>query len=433
MHSFSYKNGNLCCEETSLGTIAEEAGTPVYVYSKETILGHFKRLQEGLSALDAEISFAVKACSNIAILNMMAKEGAGFDIVSGGELFRVIKAGGDPAKCTYAGVGKTAAEIRFALEQGIYCFNVESEAEMRAINAIAGEMGIKAPVAVRVNPNVEAGTHKYITTGKSENKFGIDFEDIEPLYAIAAREMPHLHLKGIQMHIGSQLTKVTPFVEAVYKVAPLAATLKALYNIEFFSIGGGVGIVYDGSLVSGDTDWWKNDIDQITIDSYAKALTPMLAPLGLKILVEPGRLIVGNGGCLVTKCLYEKTGKAKTFKIIDAGMNDLIRPALYEGYHEIVPVTEHPAEDAVTADIVGPICESGDFLAQNRLVADVKAGEYLAVMSTGAYGFSMSSNYNSRPMAAEVLVDGNTWRIIRKRQTWEDLVEGETIDGKTNV
>lgn len=245
--------------------------------------------------------------------------------------------------------------------------------------------------------------------------------------------MPHLHLKGLQMHIGSQLTKVTPFVEAVYKVAPLAATLKALYNIEFFSIGGGVGIVYDGSLVSGNTDWWKNDIDQITIDSYAKALAPMLAPLGLRILVEPGRLIVGNGGCLVTKCLYEKTGKAKTFKIIDAGMNDLIRPALYEGYHEIVPVTEHPAEDAITADIVGPICESGDFLAQNRLVADVKAGEYLAVMSAGAYGFSMSSNYNSRPMAAEVLVDGNTWRIIRKRQTWEDLVAGETIDGKTNA
>lgn len=427
MHSFTYRNGTLHGEGVNLETLAREVGTPTYVYSKETILGHYKRLQEALSPIDAEISFAVKACSNIAILNLLAREGSGFDIVSGGELFRVIKAGGDASRCTYAGVGKTEREIRYALEQGIYCFNVESEDEMRAIDRIAGEMGVKAPVAVRVNPNVQAGTHKYITTGTSENKFGIDYDRIEDLYARAARSMHNLHLKGIQMHIGSQLTKVTPFVEAVRKIAPLAANLKALYNIEFFSLGGGVGIVYDGSLVSGQQDWWKTDIDQITIDAYARALVPMLEPLGLKIFVEPGRLIVGNAAVLLTECLYEKTGNAKTFKIIDAGMNDLIRPALYQGYHEIVSVREHAGETPVTADVVGPICESGDFFAQDREVADVKPGEYLAVMSAGGYGFTMASNYNSRPMAAEILVDGDRWQTIRRRQTWDDLIQGEAL------
>lgn len=427
MHSFSYSNGTLHCEGVDLEAVAREVGTPAYVYSKETILGHYKRLEEALAPVDAEISFAVKACSNIAILHLLAKEGAGFDIVSGGELFRVIKAGGDASKCTYAGVGKTEAEIRYALENGIYCFNVESEAEMREIDRIAGEMGVKAPVAVRVNPNVEAGTHKYITTGTSENKFGIDFDRIEGVYATAARQMPNLLLKGLQMHIGSQLTKVTPFVEAVRKVAPLAASLKAQFGIEFFSIGGGVGIVYDGSLVSGSEDWWKNDIDQITIDAYARAILPMLEPLGLKIILEPGRLIVGNAGVLLTKCLYEKTGNSKTFKIIDAGMNDLIRPALYEGYHEIASVKEHAPGDTVVADIVGPICESGDFFAQNREISNVAAGEYLAVFSAGAYGFTMSSNYNSRPMGSEVLVDGERWTVIRRRQTWDDLIEGEAI------
>lgn len=427
MHSFSYKNGTLYCENTNLEALAKEVGTPAYVYSKETILSHYNRLREAFAPVDAEISFAVKACSNIGILNLLAREGSGFDIVSGGELFRVIKAGGDASRCTYAGVGKTEEEIRYSLEQGIYCFNVESEEEMREINRIAGEMGVKAPVAVRVNPNVEAGTHKYITTGKSENKFGIDFDKIEALYAKAAREMHNLHLKGIQMHIGSQLTKVTPFVEAVHKVAPLAANLKALYGIEFFSIGGGVGIVYDGSLISGQEDWWKNDIDQITIDAYAQAIMPMLEPLGLKIFIEPGRLIVGNAAVLLTECLYEKVGDSKTFKIVDAGMNDLIRPALYEGYHEIVSIREHAGEQKMVADIVGPICESGDFFGQDREVANVKPGEYLAIFSAGAYGFTMSSNYNSRRMAAEVLVDGDNWNVVRRRQTWEDLIQGESL------
>ena len=426
MHTFSYKNGTLYCENTPLCDIAEAVGTPTYVYSKQTILDHFKGLQQALSPLDSEVSYAVKACSNLAILNLMAREGAGFDIVSGGELWRVVQAGGDPRRCTYAGVGKTPEEIRYALEQEIYCFNVESEAELRAIDEIAGSMGIKAPVAVRVNPNIEAGTHKYITTGKSENKFGVDFDRIETLYALIDEQMPNLEIKGLQMHIGSQLTQVKPFIEAVAKVAPLAARLKERYGIRFFSIGGGIGIVYDGALASGSPDWWEHN-HQLTIGAYADSLVPLLQPLGLRILVEPGRVIVGNAGVMLTQCLYEKKGDAKTFKIVDAGMNDLIRPALYEGHHEIWPLQQHDDQDTVVADIVGPICESGDFLAQNRTVADVQQGEYLAVFSAGAYGFSMSSNYNSRPMAAEVLVDGSNWAVIRSRQSLEDLVRGEII------
>ena len=337
MHSFAYKNGTLYCENVNLQELADKESTPLYVYSKQTILNHFHRLREALAPLNAEVAYAVKACSNIAILNLMARNGAGFDIVSGGELFRVLKAGGDPSKCTYAGVGKTEQEIRYALAQGIYCFNVESEAELRAINAIAASMGVKAPVAVRVNPNVEAGTHKYITTGKAENKFGVDFERIESLYEMAARELLNLHLKGLQMHIGSQLTQAKPFLEAVRKVAPLAASLKEKHGIEFFSIGGGIGIVYQGTLDSGVQEWWNEDCAQLTLSTYAQAVVPTLQPLGLHIIVEPGRLIVGNAGALITRCLYEKNGKAKTFKIVDAGMNDLIRPALYQGYHEIIP------------------------------------------------------------------------------------------------
>ncbi|MEG2585722.1 MAG: diaminopimelate decarboxylase [Akkermansia sp.] len=429
MHAFSYTNGSLHCEEVDLTSIAQREGTPVYVYSKRTILEHFSRLREELSPVHAEVSFAVKSCSNLAILSLMARHGAGFDIVSGGELFRVIQAGGDPHHCTYAGVGKTAEEIRYALEQEIYCFNVESVAELQLINDLAGQMGggVKAPVAIRVNPNVEAGTHKYITTGKSENKFGIDFEKVEALYAHAADTMPHLHLKGVQMHIGSQLTSVKPFVEAVERVAPLVKKLKARFGIEFFSLGGGIGIVYENSLKSGLPTWWESSSEQLTLRSYAQALIPMLKPLDVHIIVEPGRMIVGNAGVLLAQCLYEKVGDAKTFKIIDAGMNDLIRPALYQGHHEIMPLREHAMTDTIIADVVGPICESGDFFAQNREIANIQQGELIAVMSTGAYGFSMSSNYNSRPMAAEVLVDGDHWSIIRQRQTREDLIAGERI------
>lgn len=429
MHSFSYKNGSLHCEEVNLADIAAAVGTPVFVYSKKTILEDLEEFRRELAPLNAHIAYAVKACSNKAILHLMAQQGVGFDIVSGGELWRIINAGGDPALCTYAGVGKTEAEIRYALQQGIYCFNCESENELRTIDRIAGELGCKAPVAVRVNPNVDAHTHKYITTGTNENKFGVDISRIESLYATIAAEMPNLCIKGLQMHIGSQLTEVKPFVMAIEKVAPIAAKFKELYGIEFWSIGGGIGIVYDGCLASGKPEWWAAHPEQITIRSYAQAIIPLLKPLGLRILVEPGRRLVGNACAMLTTCLYEKKGEAKTFKMIDAGMNDIIRPALYEGYHEIWPVTEHSG-DEITADIVGPICESGDFQAQNRRIADVQPGEVLAELSAGAYGFSMASTYNSRPLAAEVLVDGTQWCVIRRRQTLEQMVEDELLPGE---
>ncbi|MBQ1960032.1 MAG: diaminopimelate decarboxylase [Akkermansia sp.] len=426
MHTFAYKNGTLCCESVNLADIAAAVGTPTFVYSKKTIVDDLAELQQALAPLDAHVAYAVKACSNKAILNMMAQMGVGFDIVSGGELWRVINAGGDPTQCTYAGVAKTEPEIRYALAQGVYCINCESENELREINRIAGEMGIKAPIAVRVNPHVDAHTHKYITTGTHENKFGVDITRIEELYATIAAEMPNLHIKGLQMHIGSQLTSVEPFVKAIQKVSPIVTKFKELYNIEFWSIGGGIGIVYDGCLASGQPEWWAARPEQITIRSYAESIIPLLQPLGLKILIEPGRRIVGNAAVMLTRCVYEKKGEAKTFKMIDAGMNDIIRPALYEGYHEIWPVTEHSG-DTITADIVGPICESGDFQAQNREIADVKPGELLAEMSAGAYGFSMASTYNSRPLAAEVLVDGDKWHIIRHRQTLEQMVQGECL------
>ena len=426
MHSFAYKNGVLHCEEVNLADIASAVGTPVFVYSKKTIADDLAEFRNALAPLDAHVAYAVKACSNKAILNLMAQQGAGFDIVSAGELWRVINAGGDPTLCTYAGVAKTEAEIRYALEQQIYCFNCESENELREINRIAGEMGVKAPVAVRVNPHVDAHTHKYITTGNAENKFGVDITRIEEVYATIAAEMPNLHIKGLQMHIGSQLTEVKPFTDAIEKVIPIVKKFIELYNIEFWSIGGGIGIVYDGCLESGQPEWWAAHPEQITIRSYADAIIPLLQPLGIKILVEPGRRLVGNAAAMLTTCVYEKKGEAKTFKMIDAGMNDIIRPALYEGYHEIWPVQEHSG-DEIVADIVGPVCESGDFQAQNRRIADVKPGEVLAEMSAGAYGFSMSSTYNSRPLAAEVLVDGSKWSIIRRRQTLEKMVEDECL------
>ena len=429
MHGFSYRNGSLYCEDVELAALAAEYGTPLYVYSAATILDHYRRLDAALAGVDHEVAYAVKANSNLSVLRLLANEGAAFDIVSGGELFRVIKAGGDPAHCTFAGVGKTREEIVLALEQGIYSFNVESEEELRFLNQVAGELGMTAPAAVRVNPNVDAHTHKYISTGKSENKFGVDFEAIPGLYERAARELPHIKLRGLQMHIGSQLTSIAPFIEAVEKVAPLASQLKERHGIEFWSIGGGIGIIYQESLESGAVDWWGAQPESerpLTIDLYGRELVPRLKDLGLKILLEPGRLIVGNAGVLVTRCLYEKKGAAKTFKIVDAGMNDLIRPALYEGHHEIVPLAQ-PAADSprVTVDVVGPICESGDFFCQNRELPDFRPGDAVALMSAGAYGFAMASNYNSRPLPAEVLVEGGTATVIRRRQTFEDLVEGE--------
>lgn len=429
MHSFRYHQGQLFAENVPLQSLAEKHGTPLYVYSKATITGHFTRLDASLAKLNHLICYAVKANSNIAVLSTIAKLGGGFDIVSAGELYRVIKAGGDPAKCTFAGVGKTRDEIEYALKQGIYCFNAESEAELHYINQVAGELGMKAPVAVRVNPNVDAKTHAKITTGKSENKFGIDFDQILDVYARAAASCPHLVIKGLQMHIGSQLTNVAPFLEAVQKVIPLVTEVKAKYGIEFFSIGGGIGINYKQSLDSGDASWWQEnaEVHPLTVQAYAEAVVPHLEPLGLRILCEPGRFMVGNAGVMLTKVLYEKRGAAKVFKIVDAGMNDLIRPTLYEGWHQIVPLKQ-PADATVEkVDVVGPICESGDFLAQNREIPLVKEGEYLAVLSAGAYGFTMASNYNTRPMPAEILVDGDKATVVRERQTLEDVLKGEHL------
>ena len=428
MHSFRYISGSLHCEDVSLDTLAKEHGTPLYVYSAGTFRDHFSKLDKALSDLPHEVAYAVKANSNLSVLRLLAELGSGFDIVSGGELLRVIKAGGDPAKCTFAGVGKTRNEIEFALQHGIYSLNVESEEEATFIDQIAGEMGVKAPIAFRVNPNVDAKTHKYISTGKSENKFGIDFESIEDAYARAAK-LKNVTLKGLQMHIGSQLTTVAPFLEAVEKVAPLAAKLKETYQIEFFSIGGGIGIVYDPALKSGDPTWWESQDPEsrpLTPTEYAANVIPILKPLDLKILLEPGRFIAGNAGVLLTKCLYQKKGAAKTFKIIDSGMHQLIRPALYEGYHEINPVKE-PTGETEIVDVVGPICETGDFFCQDREVPSFQPGDVIAMMSAGAYGFTMASTYNTQPLPAEILVDGSESRVVRKRQTLEELISPEEI------
>ena len=428
MHSFHYSNGSLHCEGVSIADLAEEHGTPLYVYSAETFRDRFTRLDTAFSAIDHEVAYAVKANSNLSVLKLLAGLGSGFDIVSGGELYRVIKAGGDPGKCTFAGVGKTRTEIEYALQEGIYSINVESEEEAAFISQVAGELGLTAPIAFRVNPNVDAKTHKYISTGKSENKFGIDFESILDAYERASK-LPNLNLKGLQMHIGSQLTSVSPFVEAVEKVAPLAAQLKSDYGIEFFSIGGGIGIIYEEALASGDESWWTDQPEEtrpLTPDKYAAAIVPTLETLGLKILLEPGRFIAGNAGILVSRCLYEKKGTTKTFKIVDSGMHQLIRPALYEGHHEIVPVAE-PSGAVESVDVVGPICESGDFFCQNRPVASFFPGDLIALMSAGAYGMVMASTYNSHPLPAEILIDGDRAKVVRKRQTFDDLIEAEEV------
>ena len=431
MHSFHYRNGQLHCEDVNLTGLAAQYGTPLYVYSAGTIRDHYLRLKDSFGSLDHVICYAAKANSNLAILNLLAHLGSGFDLVSAGELFRVKKAGGDPRKCTFAGVGKTRKEIEFALREGIYCFNAESEAEVSFLNAVAGDLGCKAPIALRVNPNVDAKTHKYISTGKSENKFGIDIANIPDAYARAAA-LPHVELRGVQMHIGSQLTSVQPFVDAVNKVAPLVRELKSTYGIQFWSIGGGIGIIYRDSLASGQPAWWATQSPEakpLTIEEYATALVPALNGLGLRILFEPGRYMVGNAGVLITQVVYEKRGAAKTFKIVDAGMNDLIRPALYQGHHEIVPLAEPKSTALEKVDVVGPVCESGDFFAQDREVPLIQQGDYLAVMSSGAYGFAMASNYNSRPFPAEILVDGNQAHLVRVRQSYDDLIGGEIIPG----
>lgn len=433
MHEFAYRDGTLFCEGVALDALAERHGTPLYVYSAATIRGHFRRLDGALAGLDHRVCFAMKANSTLAVLDLLAREGAGFDIVSGGELFRVLKAGGNADNCTFAGVGKTREEIEYALREGVYSFNVESEAELAFINEVAGSLGLKAPVALRVNPDVDAQTHKYISTGKSHNKFGIGIDRILGVYEQAAR-MPHLKLRGIQTHIGSQILETTPFAEALAKLVPIVTELKQAYGIEFFSIGGGMGIIYHGTLESGGASWWDTGKEEgsrrMTFGDYVRVVVPPLRGLGLKILLEPGRSLVGNAGVLLATVLYVKDTPAKRFVITDAGMNDLIRPALYEGHHEIVPLRE-PAEGAPSApvDVVGPVCESGDFFAQDRQLPPLAAGDRLALMSAGAYGFAMASNYNARRLPAEILVDGDRAHVARERQTWDDLIRGEHIPG----
>ena len=412
----------------NLEELAGRNGTPAYVYSAETIRSNFRRLDAALQPLDHMICYAVKACSNLAILSLLTREGAAFDIVSGGELFRVLRAGGCAGSCTFAGVGKTEEEITLALREGIHCFNVESEPELERINEIAGRLKTKAPVAIRVNPDVDADTHKYISTGKSRDKFGIGLDRAPDVYARAA-ELPHLALRGVQTHIGSQILEAEPFAEAAAKLVPLAELLRDQYGIGFFSIGGGVGIVYDPALESGNPEWWNSSDHRkrITPEDYAAAIAPILKPLGMRILFEPGRFMVGNAGVLLSTVQYVKRTPAKTFAVVDAAMNDLIRPALYEGYHEIVPLRERSDAKPLIMDVVGPVCESGDFFAQDREVAPLQQGDQIALMSAGAYGFVMSSTYNSRPLLPEILVDGDRAHVVRKRQTYADLVKGEAI------
>ncbi|HEY8834750.1 MAG TPA: diaminopimelate decarboxylase [Chthoniobacterales bacterium] len=427
MHSFHYRDGELYCEESALARAAEEFGTPLYVYSAGTIVDHYRRLDSALASLDHLICYAVKANSNGAILKLLAEAGAGFDIVSGSELFRVLKAGGAAAKCTFAGVGKSREEIEFALDEGVHSFNVESEAELERIDRIARDKGVRAPIALRVNPDVDAHTHHYVSTGRSENKFGIALDRVAAVYENAAR-LPNILIRGIQMHIGSQITAAQPFAEAIGKVAPLVRELKERYAIEFFSVGGGMGIIYRRALESGSGKWWHEhdgEAAAFSVADYAAAIIPALRELNLRVLLEPGRFLVGNAGVLLTRVRYLKQAAQKKFVIVDAGMNDLIRPALYQSYHEIVPVREPAGAKREPVDVVGPVCESGDFFAQDRELPEMNEGDLVALMSAGAYGFAMASNYNSRPLPAEVLVTGNRTALIRRRQTMADLVREE--------
>ncbi len=427
MHSFRYRNGRLFCEGVSVGALAEKYGTPLYVYSRRTLTDHFTRLDAALRPLDHRICFAMKANSNLAVLRTLAKLGSGFDIVSAGELQRVLAAGGDARSCVFAGVGKSEAEIEFALRRGIFCFNAESEPELARINQVAARLKKIAPVAVRVNPDVDAHTHAKITTGTYENKFGIPLEQVERVYARGAR-LKNLRWRGVQMHIGSQLTDVRPFVKAVKKVLSLVAALAARHPLEFFSIGGGLGIVYDPALASGAPDWWKRPRAKpiLTPARYAAGLVPLLQPLGLKILIEPGRFIAGNAGILVTRVEYVKKTGRKNFVIVDAAMNDLIRPAFYDSYHEIVRVQLGQGR-LIPSDVVGPICESADSFCRDRLLPAVQEGDLLALLSAGAYGSVMSSNYNTRPLAAEILVDGDQSALVRRRQRPDEIWAAETI------
>jgi diaminopimelate decarboxylase len=417
----------LFCEGVAVEALANKFGTPLDVYSQRTLTDHFQKLDQALAPLDHMICFAMKANSNLAVLRTIASLGGGFDIVSGGELQRVLAAGGDPRRCVFAGVGKSAAEIEFALKKNIYCFNVESEPEIARINKIAARLKKIAPIAVRINPNVEAHTHAKITTGTYENKFGIAFEQVEGVYARAS-QLKNIWLRGVQMHIGSQLTQVEPYELAIKKVTPLVHKLVLKHGLDFFSPGGGLGIIYRDALASGSAAWWKTSSARgiMTPTTYAKALLPLLQSLGLKILIEPGRFISGNAGILVTRVEYVKRTGKKNFVIVDAAMNDLIRPAFYDSYHEIVPLTKKGGA-LISSDVVGGICESGDYFCKDRPLPKLGEGDAIALLSAGAYGSVMGSNYNSRPLPTEVLVNGKKFAAVRERQAVAKIWADEKI------
>jgi len=412
MQPFQMKNGELHVENLPLSQIATEFGTPTYVYSKEALTSAFKRFDAGFEGTDHLVCFAVKSNPSLAILNLFAKLGAGFDIVSGGELERVIAAGGDPSKVVFSGVGKTEVEMRRALALGIFCFNVESSSELERLNQVAGSMGKIAPISLRVNPNVDAKTHPYISTGLKNNKFGVAYEEALSIYQAAAK-MPNIDIHGVDCHIGSQLTELSPFLDALDRVLALVDQLEAAgIPIRHIDAGGGIGICY---------------VDETPPDfaEYAKAMRQKMAGRKVKLVFEPGRALVGNAGALLTKVEYLKHTESKNFAIVDAAMNDLMRPALYDAYHDIVAV-EQVNSEAQVYEIVGPVCESGDFLGHDRKLA-LAQDDLLAVLSAGAYGMSMSSNYNTRPRAAEVMVDGDKVYEIRKREQIADLFALERV------
>jgi len=418
MNHFEYRNGEMFAEGVSLKRIAREVGTPAYVYSLATLKRHFKVFDEAFTKVRHIVCFSVKANSNLALLRSFAKQGSGFDIVSGGELFRVLKVGADPKKIVFSGVGKKKEEIEYALNTGILMFNVESEQELLALNDIALGIGKRAPISLRVNPDVDPQTHPYISTGMKKAKFGVDIKKSLETYRTAI-SLKNVEVVGVDCHIGSQLTSITPFVDALAKVREyldrvLAGEMKREgAQIRYLDLGGGLGIHY-------------HDETPPLPDEYAKAIIQGLEGLDVTLILEPGRVIVGNAGILLTEVQYIKETDTKKFVIVDSGMNDLIRPALYGSYQAIQPVVDNQAQKIV-ADVVGPICESGDFFAKDREIPRPQRGDLLAVMSAGAYGFTMASNYNSHPKSPEVLVDGEKYYVVRERESFEDLIRGETI------
>lgn len=418
MNHFEYKNGELFAEEVPLRRIAKEVGTPAYVYSMATLRRHYRVFDQAFAKIPHLVCFSVKSNSNLAILRTFVKEGSGFDIVSGGELFRSLKAGADPKKIVFSGVGKKREEIEYALKAGILMFNVESEQELGFLNEVSRALGKKAPISLRVNPDVDPKTHPYVSTGMKKSKFGIDIKRSAELYK-KALSLGSLEVIGVDCHIGSQLTSVSPFVDALSRVreyldrALVGYLRKEGANIRYLDLGGGLGIQY-------------KDEEPPHPEEYASALIQGLEGLDVTLVLEPGRVVVGNAGILLTEVLYLKETDEKKFVIVDGGMNDLIRPALYGSYQAIRPVVERKAE-TIVADVVGPICESGDFFAKDREISRPQTGDLLAVMSAGAYGFTMASNYNAHPRPPEILVDGKEFHVVRKRETFDDLISGETI------